>query len=461
MAKRLENKLNKKKGFVFTILTLVIIVFMIIELNVYFRTYELKLANEPSKLRLQVMQDFIKAYSPNYFNNTAYSFVYSALYKLNNDSINYPPSQSSLAELLWNISYTGKRTDSHAVQLIDQANTLSSYDSNLSALAKSMNMDIRVNYRNFNISQVNYWTVQYNFTMDVSIYDKTSSTNVKFSSPISLNISIIGFEDPWLARMGFRNRSVIPSDQANIAQIGPSLIMNGNRGRGWFYGEPVVVTSCPQSDFEFADSFIQNKTKIMVTDNVDVARQCGQLFGAAIIVGDAAAQTNNFIGLDIPLFINTSAKIRDIPAYPLLMISDNNTELTDNSTGHYHYLLNIENMRNSIECGRYIERRNFNYGYLRRLTNNVTGVFDEYGIETILSGTSQSIPAARSTYSFVDREYNASIPGNLYKGLPGCNSELLCNFTRDNAGTSIPYPIRLSSASAQYYLGIFNASMKR
>ncbi|MCX8169883.1 MAG: hypothetical protein N3D72_02220, partial [Candidatus Methanomethyliaceae archaeon] len=59
-----ENKRKSKKGFIFTILTLVIIVFMIIEMNIYFKTYELKLSTEPQKLRLQVMQDFVKAYSP-------------------------------------------------------------------------------------------------------------------------------------------------------------------------------------------------------------------------------------------------------------------------------------------------------------------------------------------------------------------------------------------------------------
>ncbi|MEM4589948.1 MAG: hypothetical protein QXK21_01625 [Candidatus Micrarchaeia archaeon] len=450
---------KQKKGFVFTILTLVIIVFMIIELNIYFRTYELKLANEPTKLRLQVMQDFIRAYSPNYFNETAYSFIYSSLYELNKDSIQYPPSQSDLAELIWNISYSGKRTDSHSVQLIDQTKTLSSYDSNLSALAKSMNIDLVVNYKDFNITQIDYWTVQYNFTIAVSINDKASSTSVKFTSPISLNISIIGFEDPWLARMGFRNKSIIPVDQMQMDQIRPLLLMNGTRGRGWFYGEPIIVTSCPSADFEFSDSFLENKTKIMVTDNIGVARDCGQLFGAVIVVSDQNANTNSFVGLDVPLFINSSARISDIPMRPILIVSDNDTVITDDSSGHYHYMLDINNLRSGIECGRYFVRPYNNYGYLRRLTNNVTGVFDEFGIETILSGTTQAIPISRSSYSFVDREYNSSIIGNLIKGLPGCGNQLICNYTRDYHSSSIPYPTRLSTDAARYYLGIFNSSM--
>ncbi|MEM3407903.1 MAG: hypothetical protein QXW80_00525 [Candidatus Micrarchaeia archaeon] len=450
---------KQRKGFVFTILTLVIIVFMIIELNIYFRTYELKLANEPTKLRLQVIQDFIRAYSPNYFNETAYSFIYSSLYELNKDSIQYPPSQSSLAELIWNISYSGKRTDSRTVQLIDQTKTLSSYDSNLSALAKSMNIDLVVNYKDFNITQIDYWTVQYNFTIAVSINDKASSTSVKFTSPISLNISIIGFEDPWLARMGFRNKSIIPVDQIQIDQIRPSLLMNGTRGRGWFYGEPIIVTSCPSADFEFSDSFLENKTKIMVTDNTGVARECGQLFGAVIVVSDQNANTNPFVGLDVPLFINSSAKISDIPRQPILIVSDNDTVITDDSSGHYHYMLDINNLRSGIECGRYFVRPYNNYGYLRRLTNNVTGVFDEFGIETILSGTTQAIPTSRSSYSFVDREYNSSIPGNLIKGLPGCSNQLICNYTKDYHSSSIPYPTRLSTDAARYYLGLFNSSM--
>ncbi|MCS7109254.1 MAG: hypothetical protein NZ903_00455 [Candidatus Micrarchaeota archaeon] len=454
-----ENKRKSKKGFIFTILTLVIIVFMIIEMNIYFKTYELKLSTEPQKLRLQVMQDFVKAYSPSYFNDTAYIFVYNAMLKLNNDSILYPPSQSGLAELIWNITYTGKRTDRN-VQLIDPANTLSAYDSNLSSLANSMNIEIRIEYDKFNITQIDFWTLQYNFTMYVSILDRESKTRVKFNSPISLNISIIGFEDPWLARMGFRNRNIIPVDR-RIEEIRPSLIFNGTRGRGWFYGQPIVVTSCPSSDFEFSQSFIENKSKIMVTDNIDIVLECGHLFGAAIVVSDRAAQTNSFRGVDIPLFINPALSLNQIPNHPLLIISDSDTLITETNPNNYHYLLNVENLRSSISCGRYFARPNYNYGYLRRLTNNVTGVFDSYGIETFIFGTNQSIPRFRSTYSFIDREFNSSLSGDIYKGLPGCNNEILCNFNRDNANAVIPYPIRLSSTSAQFYLGIFNASMRR
>lgn len=447
------SKNKSKKGFIFTILTLVIIVFMIIELNIYFRTYELKLANEPTKLRLQVMQDFIKAYSPNYFNETAYSFVYSALYALNNDSVSYPPSDSTLAELVWNISYTGKRTDSHQVQLLSPENTLSSFDSNMSSLAKSMNIDLSVSYSDFNISQIDYWTVQYNFTMDLKIQDKTSKTNVNLKSPISLNISIIGIQDPWLARMGFKNRSIIPAD--NIAALQPQIIMNGTRGRGWFYGSPVLVTSCPSdSDFDFT-GFEQNKSNIMVTNNYGVARKCGQLFGAVIIVNYSESYEDDFSELDVPLFLNKSAKISDVTQYQnILMVSDSDTQITDSSSGHYHYLINIDNLRNSIECGRYVPRPNYNYGYLRRLTNNVTGVFDEYGIETFMSGTSTMIPSSKSGYSFVDRLYNTSTVGYLYKGLPGCSNVLVCNYTRDTSSSDVPYPIRLDTQiSDSFYLG--------
>jgi hypothetical protein len=442
-------KLSKsKKGFIFTILTLVIIVFMIIELNIYLRTYELKLAKEPDSLRLQVMQDFMRAYSPSKFNDTAYSYIYSALYKLNNDSVKNPPNSSTLADLVWNISYTGKRTDL-AGQPALLSSGLMSYDSNLSALAKSMGIEITTVYYNKSISQADYWTVQYNFSMNVSIYDTISHARVNSSFPISLNISIIGFEDPWLARMNFTNRSIIPASGDPKAK----LIATGQAGRGWFYGQPVVVTSCDNIGFG-----TENKTRIMVTDNDDVALGCGTLFGAVVLVQNSYYYRLNDI--DIPSFANTSMTLQDVPSEPILIVSDSDS-YTETGSSNYHYLINVTDLRNMIECGTYVKRPNNNYDYLSRLTNSIPGTLSEYGIETFVSGTSDKIKQVMGDKSFIDRSFNASQPGDVYKGLPGCSQPLICNYDVNNPGSNVPYPTRLDPNSARFYLGGLNDSMRK
>ena len=239
--------------------------------------------------------------------------------------------------------------------------------------------------------------------------------------------------------------------------------MNGTRGRGWFYGQPIVVTSCPSDiNYDFT-GFEDNKTKIMVTNSYGVAKDCGQLFGAVVIVNYSESYDDEFKELDIPLFLNKSAKFEDISKYQnILIVSDSDTQITDNTTGHYHYLINIDNLRNAIECGRYVARRYNNYDYIRRLTNNVTGVLDEYGIETLVFGTNNTIPSSKATYSFVDRYYNSSTNGYLYKGLPGCNSNLLCNYTRDQDSATVPRPIRLDNISSdKFYLGDLNRILKK
>ncbi len=423
----MKNSKRTRKGFVFTILTLVIIVFMIIELNIYFRTYELKLESEPGKLRLQVMNDFIKEYSPSYFNETARMFVYSAVYSLNKDSVWHPPQMTNLAELIWNISYYGIRTDAYPKTLLPPANTLSSYDSKLKLLAQNMGISLEVSYSNFLINLVDPWTLQYNFTMNANIFDAESETSVSFSSPISFNISIEGFEDPFLARMNF-TRNIVPVDQSPQVKI----LRNGDSGRGWFYGEPVRVLS--SNDVNFTPD---NKLKIMVTNNIGVARDFGELYGAVVLVGSSSVPS-----IDVPLFIESGASVSDIPTYSFLIVSDDNDDVTGTGPTHYHYLIDNSALRSMIECGLYVES-SANYDYLQRLTNETTGFFSPNGIETIVSGNSSLIKSPSKSY--VDKLYYVTSSGSKYKGLPGCNSNLICSFTN-------PYPTRLDDISGSFYM---------
>lgn len=411
---------GSRKGFVFTILTLVIIVFMIIELNIYFRTYELKLESEPGKLRLQVMNDFIKEYSPYHFNETTQMFVYSAVYSLNLDSVRYPPQRANLAELIWNISYYGTRTDSHTAALIPPSKTLSAYDSKLRALAESMGIDLDVSYSGFSVNLVDPWTLQYNFTMDLDISDSGSETRISSAQNVSFDIPINGFEDPFLSRMNF-TRNIVPLDENPRIRI----LFEGESGRGWFYGEPVRVYS--SNDVNFTP---ENKHKIMVTDNIGVAREFGALYGAVVLAGSSSVPS-----VDVPLFIDSDAAIADIPAYAFLIVSDDDDDVTGTGSTHYHYLIDNSALRSMIECGLYIES-SANYDYLQRLTNETSGVSGPYGIETIVSGSSSLIKYPSKSY--VDKLYYATSSGSKFKGLPGCSSELMCGFTD-------PYPVRLDS----------------
>ena len=425
---------GSKKGFVFTILTLVIIVFMIIELNIYFRTYELKLQSEPGKLRLQVMNDFIKEYSPSYFNNTAHMFLYSALYALNNDSVRYPPSQANLAQLLWNISYTGTRTDSYSKALIQSGSTLSAYDAKLKALASTMGIDLNIAYSNFNVAMVDPWVLQYNFSMNVNMFDSDSQTKVSFPADISLNISVVGFEDPFLARMNF-TRNIVPLGVNPKVQV----IMNGDNGMGWFYGPTETVTSCDNVLFT-----IDSKLKIMLTNNTGVADDCGNLYGGIIILGDSSSPSSK---INVPIFINSSAAISSIQNNTEYLILP---EFDDGITANgYHYIINNSAVRDIVECGLYAEHSS-NYDYLQRLTNATQGAYSPpYGIETIISGNSSKISGANAGKSYVDRAFYTNSIGYPYKGLPGCNSEIMCSFNN-------PYPTRLDDNLGTFYAGTTN-----
>ena len=189
MKTKISNISNKKtrKGFIFTLLVLVIIVFMIAELNIYFRTYQLRQESEPAKIRSFVIADFADQLSQKKLSNVAYVIGYNALYYLSNDSSSPSPSSSNLNSTVWSLMWNGTRSDLVGnPKKIDQ--TLSAWNSNLTTIASRVGFNITTSYNGFNITQVDPWTVQLNFTFSYNLTDSTSAVKIVSSYPITFNV---------------------------------------------------------------------------------------------------------------------------------------------------------------------------------------------------------------------------------------------------------------------------------
>ncbi len=440
MKTKISNISNKKtrKGFIFTLLVLVIIVFMIAELNIYFRTYQLRQESEPAKIRSFVIADFADQLSQKKLSNVAYVIGYNALYYLSNDSSSPSPSSSNLNSTVWSLMWNGTRSDLVGnPKKIDQ--TLSAWNSNLTTIASRVGFNITTSYNGFNITQVDPWTVQFNFTFSYNLTDSTSAVKIVSSYPITFNVSIQGFNDPAISR-AFSGATVVRRDIFNTSSTSwTNLFSTGQYGKGWFYGEPVKITAAAQVNFS-SDS----KKKILVTDSSEIWKKYANVYGAVVIVGSQNIQSAaevDFIG--VPVFVNQSISLVSIPNSPFLIISDNDTVATETQGTSYHKLYDIETARSLAVCALYSNNADA-LSFLGRLTN--TTAADPFGIETMYAGMGGWL--TNPGRSAIDHAYVAGAAGTKIMGMAGCHDRISCNpsFSPDFVN-----PMALDAAHAARY----------
>lgn len=427
-----------RKGFVFTLLVLVMLVFMITELNIYFRTYQLKQETEPLTIRSLVLTELGSQLEQNKMSKLSYVVEYNSLYKLT-ESPTTPPSIGDIENILWTMIWNGTRVDLGGSQVIPRNHTLSVWDENMRMTADTIGFELNTSYSNFRVGQSDPFTVQMNYTFEYLLSDSVSGAMISNRYPVVTNISIIGFEDPLIGRSITNvQRNIIPSAQPDQWV---TLDYTGELGRGWFYGNVTKVTDGSQITFDAS-----NKKRILVTNNLQVAETYGNIFGAVAIIGASIPGSESFPTISVPLFANATISYNIFPSTPILIMSDSDDTLTRTGPGTYHRIYNIEALRNTVTCGSYTNYSR-GYSFLNRLTNNL--VQDEHGLETMLSGSGVWI--TEPSRSVVDYAYFNSTPGTKIMGLVGCSDRLMCNST---PSSNYAYPTRLDP----FHINAYNAS---
>ncbi|MEM2974130.1 MAG: hypothetical protein QW112_00675, partial [Candidatus Micrarchaeia archaeon] len=190
------KSLGRMKGFVFTLLALLIIAFMIIEISIYFSAYQVRQESEPMKIRTRVIEEFATQLSPPNMNRVSYVAAYNAIYHLTQDAVARPVQtygtadniSASISTLMWN----GTRNDTGKLLII--GGTLESWEKNIEALANKEGMSLDVNCTDFVANQTDPWTVQVTYTFAYVLHDDYTNTNISDVYNVSVAVSIVGFE---------------------------------------------------------------------------------------------------------------------------------------------------------------------------------------------------------------------------------------------------------------------------
>jgi hypothetical protein len=431
-----------RKGFIFTLLVLVIIVFMIVEISIYFRTFELRQESEPNKVRSQVINEVASQFSQQKLSEMIGVPVYSALYALNNDSASgFAPQYDNLTDITWTLVWNGTRSDLGGAQKTPQSSTLSFWDARMKQTVDSMGMALVTSYSNISLGQSDPWTVQMNLTVSFSLTDPVSTAKIHSEVPLSINTSIVGFDDPLLSRSLQIRHSIIPVSSQPLAR----LMAAGDKGRGWFYGQSVRVRV--PADVTFNSS---NKKMIMVTEDLgSVAIPYGNIYGAVVVVGPQS--DISFPEINVPIMFIRNMSIDDVMfSSPFLFMSDRDDVVTDTGASAYHYVYDVSSVRDYAQCGLYVNHTGFGYSYFSRLTNNpVADPTGHLGIETVIGGMQFLASQFQHTdRSAVDHMYLPGTGSGITRvmGLPGCNDRVSCSMT-----TNSPIPIKLDSSHISSY----------
>lgn len=423
-----------KKGFVFTLLVLVIIAYMIIEFNVYMRAYQIRQESEPSRMRALIIGELGSRLSPEEVAAVSGIIAYNAAYALTNHSIatkaKIDDPESAIAGLM--LDGTGGGAS------IQKSQTLSSWSGSMTNLSSRMGFDLKTSFSDFKVSQADPWTLVVNYTYSYNLSD--SATETRIVSPaanISVNVSIIGFPDPYLKREFGIERNILPAPRS-MASESVSVIEENMRGRGWFYGGIFENDCLTKLEFEAIDEAVKfnesNKKMILCTTDRSVARDYNGLFGAVLffsaiynVGGDA------FSDVAVPFAAKKDSPPDDLPSAVLIRSANDSTVTTNESNRIY----DIENIRRFALCGYYYNSTaavGGGYSFLGRLSDIQST--SPNNLETFVVGT--WTPASKDTtknYSSIDWAYVKSlkgielIRGNKTMGMPGCKWQEMCNST--------------------------------
>lgn len=401
-----------KRGFIFSLLVLIVLTFMLLELNIYVRAQELREQLEPTRVRTAVISEIATKLKKEELAKISTGAAVDALYALTNASITKSFSLAEIPKEIESLMMTGKLRD--GTHYIKYEGTLSKWDDEYKRLAERMGIELKTKYENFFINQSTPWTVTVTYTFSYTLYDRYSGTKINASYPIEINVSIINFPDPAITR-------AIPGVWRNIDKFDGVFvrkITNVTYGRGWFYGK--LANRTPITEIkEDRDAWLfdpANKEKIFYTNRDELANTYGNIFGAVLYVGTHP----HLVNPSVPFA--ASKTLPELPA-ALLIIAPSDTAI-DDAGGTVLY--DIEGLRDFVICGKYVNNSDAP-NFLQRIANR-TDAKDKHGIETVLAA--QWVPVQWKNYSHIDHEFYNKITGERIMGLPGCLWKEMCALQR-------------------------------
>ena len=439
--KQKKNQIQGKsrKGFIFTLLALLVIAFMIIEIGIYFSAYQVRQESEPMKIRTRVVEEFAMQLSSVSVHKISRISAYNSVYALTRDSVSRPVASGKVSEVIGALVWNGTRSDTGSVLV--QNGTILEWQNSTQTLADKIGISLNISCTDFKINQSDPWTVQVNYTFSYSMRDEFAKTNISDTYGVSVNVSIVGFEDPLFTNMtsGSYSRNIYPySGTISAVKVFNADSNAKTSGRGWFYGEIFkgMSISLP-SEINESDYNASNKFKILYTTNRLVVQDYGNMFGAVIYYGSDYASVGSYTSVPF-IAISDSVGMPSIPLTALIRSGDDYSSDVANFT-----IYNIESIRNFVTCGYYALNPDAP-SFFDRLSVGRPGIRtlpESFGIETSIVGS-----WASQSRSSIDHMYYDSMPGVKVMGLTGCKFYDMCR------GTALPKFLVDSSHNSTYGL---------
>jgi len=312
-----------KKGFMFSLLTLAliipIIVIMLIEQTSI--TTQRKLIStelrieELSELYDSIIRDLektLKIIVPRAI-SASISYVVTNGVGLNS-------STDTLKELLINGTLYSEK------EALMQNATLPYWTERINYLASLRGFETNVEFDDVYIRPFDSWNILVTVELRINISDPSELVSINRVVNVSEKISIIGFEDPLFPlKTSGRGISVITRSpyEGNYTQLLASSVGNNS----WYYGKTFVTDSSMISK-------IDNKTIVLVVDSVDgVTTSLLNEFSAVVCSCDLPSLTTTYVEL-----------VSDATS----VIPNNTNVLVDGENGKVWYIENlIDDVKNS------------------------------------------------------------------------------------------------------------------
>jgi len=425
-----KSKARSKKGFIFTLLALLVISFMVIEISIYFSAYQVRQESEPLKIRTKVVEEFATQLTGENIQSVSNIAAYNAVHALAKDAVIQPVAGTSIdniSNVIGGLFLNGTRPDTGKI-LIENG-TLESWKSNLTDLADKVGIDLTLDSdpSKFKVNQSDPWTVQINYTFTYSLWDDYTKTKISDTYNVSVNVSIVGAEDPLFGnqtRLKCQDPGCIRNifNYEGIVNTSKIFTADSGRGKGWFYGEMFKGMLLSSTDLSESDYTEENKLKILYTDNRFLAEDYGNMFGAVIYHGDF--YTDIGPAISVP-FIAVPGNVAMPPQLPIAVLIKSGSDTTEDVANFTIY--DIEAMRSFLTCTYYTTNPDAP-SFFDRLSEGRSNpnmrLNPGMGIETSIVGLSSW--ATDKTSSSIDHMYYNQTLGTKVMGMTGCKFSDMC-----------------------------------
>lgn len=485
-------EIKTRKGFLFVITVFLILTYILLSISVWVQSLEASERSYSELYKESSVELIIDQITPPKVNEISNVIMTRGMFVLNRHSIDHTMKEgteyehqhieAALEEYLKNGEISAEHFNDGTVPGQEYNASLGGWmqSLNVSLIAVGAYIDDFEIY-DFAVEQSTYDTVNYSFSMRLSLKDTSGTTTITRTYDVDGNVNITGYVDPAATResdgvdVPVYRQFFFYSGYQNPTDLSPDNLDDIDSGQGWFYGPLVEVSGATSIEAEHRHRYIIVGT---YSDIASLAEDTRNTYGGYIVTnaaGEGTAcsetggstyydETDTFnaleyesvggscdVSIDIdtytfkPYVVAPGFSIDSAPECPdlvrgtdercALIIAEHSPEYIIDDPSHYDDkydspaqtgIYGIEALRDYTLCGYYVPNENAP-SYLQRLLNNSYARTSEYGIETFLIGEYMN-PAVYDDYGRLDQNiFNGTRMDELIRGMPGCKSAGMCS----------------------------------